>query len=547
MVMAESAYSTYYPLVLGIGNIYSITLSQNVWNTILNWSGSELEITIVAAQQGYPETGPYYSETFVVDIPQYVTSSIDETCVEITGVLNDLDGLVQIPEMVCGKYVTKIADYALAGQTQITGLSIPDTVFEIGEHSFDGCTSLTSVSLPNTITEIPDYAFNNCPLSAISYDVCNITSIGSHAFYGNNFIDFYISNNTTYVGESALVGANSLVIYCGSIITIALWNASWNSANSPCLYGCSFGYSDGKAYLISFVKMANNPLNNPANGIHNPSRSGYTFEGLFDNSSCTGTMYVYNPNASNSITTLANGTTIYVKWRIKATACVTAGTLVTLADGTQVAVETLTGNEELLVWDMLNGTYSSAPILFVDSEEETTYDVITLTFSDGTQVEVIDEHAFFDLTLNEYVFLRSDAAQYIGHSFHKQADNNTWVAVQLTNVEISQKVTTAWSPVTYGHLCYYVNGMLSMPGNTESFINIFDVDPTTMSYDLVAMAQDIATYGLYTYEEFNNIIPIPQLVFDAFNGQYLKVAIGKGITSLEEICNLLNRYMSFFE
>ena len=89
--------------------------------------------------------------------------------------------------------------------------------------------------------------------------------------------------------------------------------------------------------------------------------------------------------------------------------------------------------------------------------------------------------------------------------------------------------------------------MLSMPGKTESFINIFDVDPTTMSYDEDAMAQDIATYGLYTYEEFNNVIPIPQLVFDAFNGQYLKVAIGKGITTLQEIQALLNRYSEFFE
>ncbi len=86
-----------------------------------------------------------------------------------------------------------------------------------------------------------------------------------------------------------------------------------------------------------------------------------------------------------------------------------------------------------------------------------------------------------------------------------------------------------------------------MPGNTESFINMFDVDPTIMAYDQTSMAQDIATYGLYTYAEFNSIIPIPELVFNAFNGQYLKVAIGKGITTLQEIQNLLNRYSSFFE
>ena len=189
--------------------------------------------------------------------------------------------------------------------------------------------------------------------------------------------------------------------------------------------------------------------------------------------------------------------------------------------------------------------------LIVDTKLGTTYEVITLTFSDGTTVNVIDEHAFYDTTLNKYVFLRSDASQYIGHYFTKQIldgnNNMTQTTVQLVDVTIEEQITTAYSPVTYGHLCYYVNGMLSMPGNTESFINIFDVDPTTMSYDEDAMAQDIATYGLYTYEEFNNIIPIPQLVFDAFNGQYLKVAIGKGITTLQEIQALLNRYSEFFE
>ena len=50
----------------------------------------------------------------------------------------------------------------------------------------------------------------------------------------------------------------------------------------------------------------------------------------------------------------------------------------------------------------------------------------------------------------------------------------TWTKVQLINVEVKKEITTAYSPVTYGHLCYYVNGMLSMPGATEGLINIFE-------------------------------------------------------------------------
>lgn len=225
--------------------------------------------------------------------------------------------------------------------------------------------------------------------------------------------------------------------------------------------------------------------------------------------------------------------------------CVAEGTLITLADGSQVAVENLTGNESLLVWNMLTGQFDVAPIMFIDHDSLSSYEVITLTFSDGTTVRVIDEHAFFDMTIGKYVFLRKDAAQYIGHYFNKQ-NGDTWTTVQLVNVTVSVETTTAWSPVTYSHLCYYVNGMLSMPGATEGFINIFDVDTTLMKYDAAEMANDIETYGLYTYEEFNEIIPLPETVFNAFNGQYLKVSIGKGLITLPEIAALVERYAVFF-
>lgn len=169
--------------------------------------------------------------------------------------------------------------------------------------------------------------------------------------------------------------------------------------------------------------------------------------------------------------------------------------MITLADGTQKAVEQLTGDEMLLVWNLHTGSFDTAPILFIDSDSATNYRIINLFFSDGTQVKVIYEHGFYDLTLNKYVYLRKDAAQYIGHWFNKQTNdsigNMIWISVQLTNVTITTEYTAAWSPVTYDHLCYYVNGMLSMPGATESPVNIFDVDVETMRIDQEQYEADI--------------------------------------------------------
>ena len=229
--------------------------------------------------------------------------------------------------------------------------------------------------------------------------------------------------------------------------------------------------------------------------------------------------------------------------------CIVAGTLITLADGTQEAVEELTGNEMLLVWNMATGTLDAAPILFIDSDPVAMYSVINLYFSDGTQVKVISEHGFWDYNLNEYVYLDKDAAQYVGHWFNKlstdENGNSVSEKVQLVNVVIQDEYTTAWSPVTYGHYCYYVNGMLSMPGGIEGMFNIFEVDAETMKYDEAQMQADIAQYGLFTYEEFAELFPVLEEVFEAFNGQYLKVAMGKGLIDAEGSQTLIERYREF--
>lgn len=55
------------------------------------------------------------------------------------------------------------------------------------------------------------------------------------------------------------------------------------------------------------------------------------------------------------------------------------------------------------------------------------------------------------------------------------------------------------------------------------------------------------TVGMFTYEEFClEVIEIPEVIFNAFNGQYLKVAIGKNLIDEEGILLLVERYSEFF-
>lgn len=89
--------------------------------------------------------------------------------------------------------------------------------------------------------------------------------------------------------------------------------------------------------------------------------------------------------------------------------------------------------------------------------------------------------------------------------------------------------------------------MLSMPGGITGFFNIFSIDDDVMKYNEKLMKEDIDKYGLFTYEEFFELVPVPKKIFDALGGKYLKVSIGKGLITVEKLIKLAERYQVFFE
>ena len=296
-----------------------------------------------------------------------------------------------------------------------------------------------------------------------------------------------------------------------------------------------------------------------------PSKSGYTFEFWTCEVPIYGTMFIMTYDYSYSSTWTVNinyaalksstnsvlssfiprEVRFYANYK-QNSSCVADGTLITLADGTQKAVEDLDGTEMLLVWNMKTGAFDVAPILFIDNHGVGTYDVTRLYFSDGTDVKVIWEHGFWSATQNKYVYITDgNAEQFLGEWFNKQITNpngsTSWTTVQLVNVVRSQEITNAWSPITFSHLNYYVNGMLSVPAKTGALTNIFYVDETTMQICQVSYLADIAQYGLFDYAtDFAEILPIE--LFVAFNVQYLKVSIGKGIMTQEDLDDLIAEF-----
>lgn len=467
-----------------------------------------------------------------------------------------------IPKSIDGKIVSEISANSFKGM-EIVGLFFDkySEVKSIGVNAFKSCPNLDGVFCPSSLEKIDPFAFYDCGSMIVTYpENSKLHTIGAYAFAETRFVtkplfppsvtfiglgafglieedDFVnsivIPSTLTKIEIGALNGYKA-TIYAEVSSRPSTWSSNWNNTNRPVIWGCNL--SADKRYVESVNKTSTSIINaNAEKGISVPYRPGYNFDGWYTTADFSGTQYM-------DITAAPNGL-LYAKWT---DSCVAEGTMITLADGSQKAVEELTGNEMLLVWNLKTGSFDSAPILFIDHDESSMFEVINLSFSDGTTVKIISEHAFWDFDLNQYVFLRKDAFKFIGHWFNKQSidtdGNKTWNKVKLVGVEVAQEYTSAWSPVTAGHLCYYVNGMLSMPGATTGLINIFDVNPDTMKIDEVAYLADIEKYGLFTYEEFKETVYLSEDVFNAFNGQYLKVAIGKGLITIDEIKELIARY-----
>lgn len=98
---------------------------------------------------------------------------------------------------------TKVRSYAFY-QSNITNITLPDSVTSIDDSAFQGC-SLTTFIIPDSVTKINAYTFNNCKsLRSITISD-NVTSIGISAFeYCTLLTKITIPANVTKIDNFAL-------------------------------------------------------------------------------------------------------------------------------------------------------------------------------------------------------------------------------------------------------------------------------------------------------------------------------------------------------
>lgn len=192
-----------------------------------------------------------------------------------------------LKSIALGNSLQTLGTAVFASCSSLERIVLPETLKTIAERTFYKCSALSSVTMEG-VQQIDDYAFYRCEkLTNISLPQ-SLTSVGNYAFFRCSLKNLCIPDNVTYVGAHAFNGNTSLTLYAQAEQAPEGWNARWNSAFRPAVFGCEFATDDNGTYVVSFVKNKQTLLNfksvkddsaDVSSKYTDPTRSGYEFGG----------------------------------------------------------------------------------------------------------------------------------------------------------------------------------------------------------------------------------------------------------------------------
>lgn len=102
-----------------------------------------------------------------------------------------------------GTKITRIGDEVFLDCSNLTSVTIPDSIKSIGESSFAYC-GLTSITIPNSVTSIDGDTFFDCPITELNIPD-SVINIGYSSFSGTQVKNVVIGRNVSSIGDAAFM------------------------------------------------------------------------------------------------------------------------------------------------------------------------------------------------------------------------------------------------------------------------------------------------------------------------------------------------------
>lgn len=147
----------------------------------------------------------------IYDSLKHVAFKVDSSGKKIVGTWFNAYGEINIPNIINGINITTIGEKAFYGCSNLTKISIPNTVENIEVSAFQGCYNLTSATLSSRLKYIEDFAFASCSNLTTIQLPYYLTKIGNYAFTDCiGLSEVIIKNGLTSIGDGAFEKCSNL-------------------------------------------------------------------------------------------------------------------------------------------------------------------------------------------------------------------------------------------------------------------------------------------------------------------------------------------------
>lgn len=370
------------------------------------------------------------------------------------------------------------ADSGYDGLSGVTVNAIPDNyviptgtvnITANGTHDVSGKASVV-VAVPSSQPTL------NAPTIAINDKTLTITNPASN---GNFVTKFKVFSNGTALTEAVIKGSTTTVDLSTLLTTAGTYSitAKASAANfndSAASSAVEYVVQAAQKYTITVTNTGNYDITFTQNGVTLTTVTGESGSGSFEAEAgtvtsdtgfalymgnatvCTGGVTVDSDFSIDPTFTITGAGTITVDpW------CLIEGTQITLADGSTKAVENITYDDELLVWNFYEGRFDKAKPSWIKVEETAPrYNLVK--FSNGAEVGFVGAGGE-----KGYHRIFNKEAGAFTHTGCKETPNGTTTFAQdetfptVVSQEVVEKEVKFYNVITDKHYNLFANGILT--------------------------------------------------------------------------------------